>query len=128
MSGVYVVYELATPTTESADPYRELEICSRYGTEEFVDAGVTATTPTRDVAIPVGTETFYPVNVFDYIEELTQPDHDMVADALIPANTYFMVGNTLYYSTSQIQAGGTINPGTNCTAKTLAEVLNELNA
>lgn len=71
MSGVYLVYELATPTTESADPYRELEICSKGGTEEFVDAGVTATTPTRDVSIPVGTETFYPVDIWHLIDELT---------------------------------------------------------
>ena len=128
MSGVYLVYELATPTTESADAFRELEICSKYGTEEFVDAGVTASTPTRDVSIPVGTETFYPIDVVAYIEELTNPDHDMVADALIQSGKYFMVGNSLYKSTSQIQAGDIIIPGSNCTAKTLAEALNELNA
>ena len=127
MSGVYLVYELATPTTEQADPYRELQISAHGGTEEFVDAGVTATTPTRDVSVPVGTETFYPIDVVAYIEELTNPDHDMVADALIPSGKYFMVGNSLYKSTSQIQAGATIIPGSNCTAKTLAEALNELN-
>ena len=127
MSGIYLVYELATPTTESADAFRELEICNGNGTEEFVDAGVTATTPTRDVSIPVGTETFYPIDVVAYIEELTNPDHDMVADALIPSGKYFMVGNSLYKSTSQIQAGATIIPGSNCTAKNLAEALNELN-
>ena len=71
MSGVYLVYELATPTTETADPYHEIQICSRDGTEEFVDAGVTASTPTRDVSVPVGTETFYPVDIWHLIDELT---------------------------------------------------------
>jgi len=57
MDGVYLVYELATPTTETADPYNEVQVCSPYGTEEYVDAGVAA--GTRDVAIPVGHETEY---------------------------------------------------------------------
>lgn len=71
MSGVYLVYELATPTTEQAEVYRELQISAHGGTEEFIDAGVTATTPTRDVSIPVGTETFYPVDIWHLIDELT---------------------------------------------------------
>ena len=36
MSGVYLVYELATPTTESASPYVNPQYCNKYGTEEFV--------------------------------------------------------------------------------------------
>lgn len=49
MSGVYLVYELATPTTESADAYTQSQ---RVGaTEEFVDA--------RSVEIPVGNESEY---------------------------------------------------------------------
>ena len=128
LSGADIIYELATPATETADPFRELEVCSRYGTEEFIDAGVTASTPTRDVAIPVGTETFYPVNVFDYIEELTQPDADYIADANIPSGKYFMVGNTLYLSTAAIAQGAAITPGTNCTETNLAEALNTINA
>ena len=59
MSGVMLVYELATPTTETAEPYREPEICDRDGTEEFVSTSI----------VPVGHETFYPVNVFDYIDQ-----------------------------------------------------------
>lgn len=51
MSGVYLVYELATPTTEQADPYASLQVVSPLGTEEYVD--------TRDVPIPVGHETMY---------------------------------------------------------------------
>ena len=51
MSGVYLVYELATPTTETADPYTDSQVMDAYGTEEFVDS--------RDVAIPAGHETTY---------------------------------------------------------------------
>ena len=58
MNGVYLVYELATPTTETADPFQSPQICSPYGTEEYVDAGVEA--GTRDVSVPVGHETEYP--------------------------------------------------------------------
>ena len=55
MSGVYLVYELATPTTESADPYQETQICSDWGSEEFVDS--------RTVPMPVGSESFYQLNL-----------------------------------------------------------------
>lgn len=51
MSGVYLVYELASPTTETTTPYTEIQICSPYGTEEFIDE--------RDVQIPVGHKTKY---------------------------------------------------------------------
>lgn len=49
MSGVYLVYELATPTTETADPYTEIQEVSKYGTLEYIT--------TND--IPVGHNTTY---------------------------------------------------------------------
>lgn len=57
MSGIMLIYELATPTTETADPYQQVQQVDSWGTEEFTDAGVVA--ETRDVAIPVGHETRY---------------------------------------------------------------------
>ena len=51
MSGVYLVYELATPTTETADPYTSTQVIDPDGTEEYVDS--------RTVAIPVGHESNY---------------------------------------------------------------------
>jgi len=51
MSGQYLVFELATPTTESADPYTSPQWVDNWGTEEFVD--------TRDVPVPVGHESRY---------------------------------------------------------------------
>lgn len=51
MVGKYLLYALATPTTEQADAYQNPQIVNDFGTEEYVD--------TRDVAIPVGHETEY---------------------------------------------------------------------
>ena len=47
----YVVYELATPTTETADPFTNPQLVDGNGTEEFVDG--------RTVEMPVGHETIY---------------------------------------------------------------------
>ena len=46
--GTNTVYKLATPTTESAEPYTELQICDPAGTEEWIGANM-----------PVGHETTY---------------------------------------------------------------------
>lgn len=62
MNGVYLVYELATPTTESADAYTELQICNDFGTEEFVDAA------TRDFDMPVGNVAVYAPNLRAKVE------------------------------------------------------------
>ena len=61
MSGVYLVYELATPTTETADPYTNPQILNDFGTEEYVDYPYSQ--GTRDVAIPVGHQTQYMANL-----------------------------------------------------------------
>ena len=52
-----IVFELATPTTESADAYTELQICNDFGTEEFVDAA------TRDFDMPVCASAIYQPNL-----------------------------------------------------------------
>lgn len=62
MNGVYVIYPLATPTTEQTTPYTETEIVG--STEEFIDYEVAQ--GNRDVAIPVGTDT-------DYYQEMKLP-------------------------------------------------------
>jgi hypothetical protein len=63
MNGRTFVYELATPTTESADPFQSPQVIDEYGTEEYVYSG------TRDVAIPVGHVTrhadIYPISGWD---------------------------------------------------------------
>lgn len=50
-----LVYELDTPTTETADPYQNPQIVNDWGTEEYID--------NRDVPIPVGHETLYQANL-----------------------------------------------------------------
>ena len=72
-----LVFELETITTEEADPYQNPQIVDDFGTEEYVDAGVTAATPTRDVAIPVGHETTYQANLRAKLEMApNSPDGD----------------------------------------------------
>ena len=73
MDGVYLVYELATPTTLSADPYLSPQR-SCDGTEEFVDG------LTRDVMIPVGNEsTYYLSEVLPSAAEYTDARADDLA-------------------------------------------------
>lgn len=57
MSGVKLVYQLATPTTAELTPFTELQNIESGGTEEFIDYGVEQ--GTRDVAIPCGQESEY---------------------------------------------------------------------
>lgn len=51
MSGVYLIYELATPTTESVAPFDNPQISAVGGTEEFID--------TRDYPVPIGHQSVY---------------------------------------------------------------------
>jgi len=60
MSGVMLVYELATPTTEQADPFQEVQICDASGTEEFVTTSI----------VPVGHVTKYYDNLRQKLEDL----------------------------------------------------------
>lgn len=66
---VTVYYPLTAPTTETADPYTDPMIVNDWGTEEFVD--------NRDVAIPVGHDTFYQANLKAKLEMAPDsPDGD----------------------------------------------------
>lgn len=78
MSGVYLVYEKATPTTESTSPFEANQIVDANGTEEYIDAGVEA--GTRDVAIPVGHDTKY-YNGKAYVKPLTAGTSDTISMA-----------------------------------------------
>ena len=124
MSGVMLVYGLATPTTEEAEPYAEIQICDDFGTEEFVSTGI----------VPVGHETRYPENLRAKIEGLPWNFANLIAptEATYTATrnyttgSLFIVDNVLYKATSNIANGGTITPNTNCTATTLAEIISAL--
>lgn len=73
------------------------------------------------------TECDYPADTKLYVDGLTAPDEDMIADGLIASGKYFTVNNQLYLSTAQIAAGAQIIPGSNCTATSITEALNALN-
>lgn len=95
MNGVYLVYELATPTTESADAYINPQMVDADGTEEFVDYGVEQ--ETRDVAVPVGHESLY------YNGQLYQTDFEQATTDTInmaelhsivpPRGEFYMTAN-----------------------------------
>lgn len=112
MSGVMLVYPLATPLTIQLTPH---EVTALLGSNNvWADSGDSTVEYRADPTL--------------YIQRLTEPDADMVADANITSGQYFMVGNTLYKATANIASGATISPNVNCTRKSLSEALNELNA
>lgn len=89
--GTNTVYKLTSTTTETADPYQNPQIVNDFGTEEYVDAGVTASTPTRDVAIPVGHQTFYQNNLRAKLEMAPNSpsgDGDYIVRQTDGENTY----------------------------------------
>lgn len=60
MDGVYMVYELATPTTETSTPFTSPQVCYPDGTEEYV----------TENGVPVGHETEYPYDLVGLVENL----------------------------------------------------------
>lgn len=75
LSGVYLLYDLATPTTETALPYQSPQIVDDFGTEEYVSTGI----------VPVGHETKYLANLRDKIQHL--PD-------LADSDGYYVIQQT----------------------------------
>lgn len=75
-------------------------------------------------------------NINDYLfvngeyvfDPLPIPDTDLTAEANIQKGKYFMAGGNMFLSTTNIQAGDAIKPGTNCKATSMAEALNALNS
>ena len=51
---------------------------------------------------------------------------DMTADTALVANDFRIVNNTLYKITASVASGGTLTPGTNCTATTITDILKTL--
>ena len=110
-NGLFIAFELSTPitTTLTAPQVRTLLGINNI----WADTGDTTATYRADTKL--------------YIEQLTQPDADMIADSNITSGKFFMVGNRLFLSTAAIEQGAAIVPGTNCTEMSLADALNTLN-
>lgn len=110
-----VVYELATPTTESAEPFEAIQITD--GTEEYVS----------DCLAPVGHESKYYANLRSKIEGLPT-DFSAIICATEATNKasrnyavgdYLIYGNTLYKVTNAIAANAALTVGTNISATTI---------
>lgn len=70
LAGKTLIYAIAEPTAEAAEPYTKNQIESNWGTEQLVDAGVEA--GTRDVAIPAGHTTYYPIDIKAMVEAMPE--------------------------------------------------------
>lgn len=75
------VYELATPTEETAEGYTNPQVVDVDGTEQFTDYGVAQ--GTRDVAIPVGQETEYYANTAEELPIAPTTDGTFVLKATV---------------------------------------------
>ena len=75
MSGVYLVYELATPTTESADPFQNPQIVDDFGTESYADS--------RTIPVPVGHTTTYSPNLRAKLEMAPDSPSDGDGDYIV---------------------------------------------
>jgi len=113
--GTNTVYELATPTTEEAEPFEAMQITD--GTEEYV----------TDCLVPVGHESKYYENLRSKIEGLPTDFSAIICatEATNKASKNYAVGdyliynNTLYKVTTAIAADATLTVGTNITATTI---------
>lgn len=87
MSGVYLVYELATPTTENAEPYQNPQIVDDFGTEEYVTTGI----------VPVGHVTKYQPNLRAKLEmspDSPDGDGDYIVRQANGENSYITLAST----------------------------------
>ena len=108
---IQVVYPLATPQTYQLTPQEVKTLLGQNNV--WADTGDTDVTYRADPKL--------------YIQRLAgTTEDDMIANANIPADQYFSVGNRLFKSISAIAAGETIVPGTNCSPTDLATVLNTI--
>ena len=81
MSGVMLVYELATPTTEESDPFVAQQKVDDFGTEEYIDRVVEA--GDRDVSMPVGHHTMYQANLRAKLEMAPNSPEDGDGDYVV---------------------------------------------
>ena len=87
MSGVYLVYELATPTTETAEPYQTPQIVDDWGTEEYISTSL----------VPVGHDTKYANNLRAKLEmspDSPEEDGDYIVRHNNGENQYVALGST----------------------------------
>ena len=87
MSGVKLIYQLATPTTETAEPYQTPQIDDDWGTEEYVSTSL----------VPVGHYTKYAPNLRAKLEmapESPAGNGDYIVCQTNGENEYVALGST----------------------------------
>ena len=92
MSGVMLVYELATPTTETATPYTNPQIVSKYGTLEYVTNSI----------VPVGHKTTY------LTRDIFGGYVDLISGKLVVTHEVTMMDSTWDWIMYQFSADGGI--------------------
>lgn len=120
MSGVMLIYELATSITETAEPYRSDQLLDAGGTEEFVSTSL----------VPVGHETRY---AEDLVKKLESLPWDMSMIAPIETGTtasqayavgkYFILNDQFCKAKTAIASGATFTLNTNYEVTTVADEL-----
>ncbi len=93
-NNITIDYKLATPTDSTAEPFTSPMIVNDFGTESFNDADYDASN--RDVEIPVGHDTEYPIDVLAKIEMMPnspEGDGDYVLHQEDGMNTYIPLGS-----------------------------------
>ena len=142
VSGWLLVYELATPTTESAEPFQNPQKAFRDGTEEFIDNQVAQSN--RDVSIPCGTNSTYISyeiisKLSDYIEGSVKSKVSVTAVGVdesgrLTASKAYAQGDIFYKdgfigeTLTSVASGATWTLNTNYKRTTLAEIVAELRA
>lgn len=94
MSGIYLVYELATPTEDSATPFQETQQVDNWGTEQWL----APTSDTRPCEVPVGQDTDYLLDLKSKLEimpDSPSADGDYVVHNESGVNEYVALGSWL---------------------------------
>ena len=120
MSGVMLVYELATPTTETAQPYTALQTVDASGTEEYVSTSI----------VPVGHYTKYYDDLRKKLDGLPW-NLDMIApeetgttaSRTYAVGKYFLLNHQLCKAKTAIASGATFTLNTNYEVTTVADEL-----
>ena len=127
VSGVYLVYELAETTTESADPFTTPQAVDAWGTEEYV------VTEQSGVAVPVGHDTIYEKDLRGKLEAM--PDSVPSTASIAPTENgdtasrayaqgkYFFRNGDFCKALTAISAGASFTLNTNYAVTTVADEL-----
>lgn len=120
MSGVYLVYELATPTEETAQPYQSPQRCFEGGTEEYVTTGI----------VPVGHESEYYENIAAKVDGLPYDlsmiapiENGTTASKAYSTGQYFLHNDQFCKAKTNIASGATFTLNTNYEVTTVANEL-----